>query len=222
MLNTVESMCKRLDDCRLLVDASSGVVASATRDDRVKLALRASTFVLAAAAIEEFFRGFVRELAETVTLSSMTLADVATPIHAVHLAKAFRALQDLRDPEKLWPVRVQVVSSHLDATRCALDIQEDELWLKGATTRPQHVHTVWMLFCLSGQPFSALRQEVAMRAIADRRNGIAHGELDPMALATDSEARPEILKDRLRAIEDWAFHCWESLQDYRSAKPFAA
>ena len=52
----------------------------------------------------------------------------------------------------------------------------------GKTLRPLHIQLFWALFELPGEPFPSLIHRQSLQTLADDRNSVAHGELQPSTL----------------------------------------
>ena len=164
--------------------------------------------------VEQFYREFARWLASHVDSRGVGARNLRTSLHALVSATDFRSLQQLRDPEKVFAKRMEVLERTVSAMHHALTLDSHEFGFDGESIRPRHIANLWSLFGLPGQPFENIHQRVALSVLADNRNDYAHGNIPLHQFLQNPECTSASLLQRIDAIEGWFFHCWATETEY--------
>jgi hypothetical protein len=170
---------------------------------------RAVTYVALAAAMEVFVREFIDDI--IVGLNALTLACDAVKPSLLVLASAshFDALRALGGL-KMWNRRVVVLKGVTTTTTFQLSGNVHPL--DGRTIRPRHLDTIWTVFGFPGTSLATAAHGLALTELAESRNNIAHGHIDPVTFG-----RGKALSDVVSAIDrvdDIALHMALTADDY--------
>jgi hypothetical protein len=127
--------------------------------------------------------------------------DLSPGLAAVASAERFQSLQDLRGL-KMWERRYEVVATALDAKVATLRPENGPL--DGRTIRPSHLDAIWTILDFPGSSAPGPLHRIALSEVADLRNDLAHGNIEPVAVGR-LKTRHDV--DRaIVLIEDIALH----------------
>lgn len=161
-----------------------------------------SSYVLIAAAIENFVRDTVSGLGKEIRGSGVPLRDIKTSLLSIFGDHHLSSLRDLRDYQKSWARKISLLAM----TNSTEPVGEPpvDLPLDGKTIRPVHLETIWAVFELPTSPFPNLICRAALTDIADGRNEIAHGHT-PIGTFAKKKGAADTLKKIIR-IEELLTH----------------
>jgi hypothetical protein len=217
IVDSLARACDRFDEVRSCLRWATSVEAAGSAAElRSSRELRASAFVAISGSIEQFFKEFVESLGIEVSASGATHDEIGLSLHAIVSSQDFRALQTLRDAEKMLHRRILLLERTVDQGRFMIRLAADELGLSGETIRAAHVNTVWRLFGLPGNGFESIGQQVSLRVFADNRNDYAHGKVPINQFLQNPECNTNRILERIAELEEWLFHCWQTADLYFS------
>ncbi len=219
-VEVLSPFCTRLDEVRTALRWAKAAQTRTDLERRVGQEINAASFVAISGAVEQFFRRFVEYLAQRVTEEKVALQDVRLSIHSLVSSDEFRSLQSLRDREKIFGARLALLTRTHDSEPCRVSIRHDELGLGGESIRPTQVEMIWRIFGLPPPAFKSIRQDLALRIVADNRNDFAHGQVSVSQFLQNPECEIDQIIVRLGDIEDWSFHCWEVADHYFGTSGF--
>jgi hypothetical protein len=185
------------------------VLAAQPASIEVLAAQRAATYVSLAAAVEVFVREFIDELIAELNALTLAYDRVRPSLLVLAHASDFDALRVLGGL-KMWDRRTLVLEG-VSANR-TLSLSPDVRPLDGRTIRPRHLNTLWKVFGLPGGPLASPAHGLALTELAESRNNLAHGHVDPVTFG-----RGKVLADVVRAIDrvdDIAVHAALAADDY--------
>jgi hypothetical protein len=191
--------------------ADSYKISPKMRD--VGLELQASCVVRCAAQVERLFRGCLEDVETGIGASSITVASL-TPGLRGYLGQGCRSNLS-RVPSRTLRV-LDVVSPQHPVNSAAVAL--GEIAGEGVTIRPHHFLLVWSLFSLPGSPLT-VRGQVALTAIANYRNWIAHGEENPKTLNDVLVAKGDDLHRTIMNVQDIAGNLVIGLDDFVTGLP---
>jgi hypothetical protein len=220
VINALAPFCDRFDEIRASLRWAKSAMSGSEAERRAAREVNASSFVGASGALEQFVRRFVESLAVGVADSGRPLNQIRLSMHAVVSSDDFRSLQDVKDREKVFRRRFEVLERTDAIDPCVFAVRLDELGLDGETIRPAHVNLIWTLFGLQAPAFANVQQQVAMRVIADNRNDYAHGKVPITQFLQSPECDVDRILVRLDELESWSFHCWKAADHYLSSQGY--
>ena len=176
----------------------------------------ASAYVLCAATVEEYSRRTLSLLYEDIVASNTLPKDLRVSLFAVLGDAQFESLKDLRDYEKTWAKRIELLT--LISMPKAPSTPGEPFPLDGRTIRPVHLETIWKIFGFKSSPFPSLHCRAALSELADSRNEVAHGHISSSLLAKKKGARDTIIK--IQRIEDLLTHITIQATEYITNREF--
>jgi RiboL-PSP-HEPN len=184
-----------------IIHAERVLAGSSAASVEILASQRAATYVTLAAAVEVFVREFVDDLISDLNALGLTCDRVRPSLLSLVHSPDFDALRALNGL-KMWNRRVVVLEAVRTAS--ALQFSTDIRPLDGRTIRPRHLETIWSVFGLPGAPLATPAHGLALTELAEARNNIAHGHVDPITFG-----RRKALSDVVSAIDrvdDIALH----------------
>lgn len=167
-------------------------------NDHVRVS-KALVMVWMAASVETFWKSYLGELC-----SRVSTAPVAK--RRRHLAAAgifyFDILGSMGDGKKLrrWGRVADFFIDLPNGTVSPTTIPYD-----GRTVRPDHLEIAWKVFSLSGAQFPSPIHKQVLNTLADRRNDVAHGLVDPQVVG--GAVTVGDLRDLMTKLEDIVDNC---------------
>jgi hypothetical protein len=166
--------------------------------DHVRIS-KALALVWMAASMETFWKSYLTELCVRVSAASLLRRRKNMAAAAIYY---FDTLGSFGEGKKLkrWHRAVDFFDKLPGAVRPPYAIPYD-----GRTIRPDHLALAWEVFCLKGSPFPSPVHKQDLNAMADQRNDVAHGLIEP-AVVGGSMTMGD-LRARLSRLDDLAIHC---------------
>ncbi len=172
----------RLDSIgQTLIWADAAILSGQLLQKKVAYLTIANAYVLAASAIEEFIRAHLKGLISELHKGQLKKSYLRTSILGISEHSRFDSLQDLREYEKEWQRKLDILASVTDDAIASFS--PDHIPLDGRTIRPVHLQTIWQVFGFHGSPFPDPLSKAALMEIANGRNDVAHGAVDPIVFA---------------------------------------
>jgi hypothetical protein len=164
---------------------------SATDRDRAA-AIRSSSYVWLAAALEVFVSRSLSLVLSIVNSSVKSHAQLRPSLLALVLHPQFESLVTVRGL-KQWGGRARLLQLVIDTGTA---IFGDQHPLDGRTLRHRHFETIWSVYGLEGEPLPSPVHGLALLELAEWRNKLAHGRVDPISFG-----RTKALRDVVRLID---------------------
>lgn len=196
--------------------AEVAVLNASLGEKRSAHLVTSSSYVLVAAAIENFARETVNSLSKDIRASKASPKDVKISLLSVFGDAHVISLRDVRDYQKLWNKKLELlamISDEQPLPEAAMDLPLD-----GKTIRPIHIETIWAVFGLPKSPFPNLLCRAALTDIADGRNEIAHGHIEVSTFSKKKGARDTLKK--IARIEELLTHITLQAMDYIAKKQY--
>lgn len=195
-----------LNELRAIVQsllwAEVNILASSPIQKRSAQLITSSSYVLIAAATENFFRRTLSTLAKDITASGVQKRDIKSSLHSIFGDHHLVSFRDLRDYQKSWEKRIELFE--LPSSTDLLNASPPELPLDGKTIRPIHLEIIWRVFALPNDPFPNLQCRAALVDVADGRNEVAHGHISVSTFAMKKGTKDTIKK--ISRIEELLTH----------------
>ncbi len=176
---------------------------------------RAWAYVSLAAALEDFVREFVDEMATYINEARHAHAALKLGVLSLVQAPKFDGVAASRRQD-IWDRRAEILKMAESA-----DVAELVVGLRpfdGRTVKAGHLRTVWAIFELPGDPVPTPVHGFALKDLAAGRNAVAHGNIDPL---TFGRQRPyaDVIR-RIEQVEDIAVHVAAAGATYVAADGF--
>lgn len=187
-------------------------------DPRVRAVVRsqkAGVYVWLAACIEAFVKGFLSRLIRDISQSNLNCNQIRVELIAVCAGATFSRIEELRKLKK-WHERIAALRNAFDS--CPATMQDQHLPLDGRTIEPYHLEIIWAVFALPRAPFQNPLQKLALLEIAENRNKVAHGSVQPEALG-GAKTIPD-MERLVRHVEDLVQHIYECGNEYLENSAF--
>lgn len=182
--------------------ADSASLGSSPIQKQVAQLVISTSYVLAAAAIEEYMREMVNGLCREICKAKPTFSALRSSLVSVFAGSQISSMRDLKDYEKIWEKRREF--SNLFSSTSLVDVENTETPIDGKTIRPVHVETIWQVFGFEEQPFTSALYRASLTDIADGRNDVAHGHTSIKKFAHKKGA-PDTDK-KIQRIQELALH----------------
>ena len=138
---------------------------------------KAWAYVKAAAVLERATRELLRVLLIELHRVAPPVLSVRASLLAIMGDPHLKSLSDLRAYEKIWKKRCELFQ--MSKSQQPAEFLLDALPLDGRTLRPQHFETIWAVFGFSEPVLPSPLHKLALTELADFRNKLAHGSVDP-------------------------------------------
>jgi hypothetical protein len=176
---------------------------------------RAWAYVSLAAAIEDFVRDFVDEMATYINKARQSHAALKLGVLSLVQAPKFDGVAASRRQD-VWDRRAEIL-------KMAESVAVAELLvglrpLDGRTIRAGHLRTLWTIFELPGDPVPSPVHGLALKDLAAGRNAVAHGSVDPLTFG-GQKAYVDVIR-RIEQVEDIAVHVAAAGATYVAAGGF--
>lgn len=208
--NALVSASTELDRVRNDLEfVRSAVVHRASIDRDRNASIVSGCYVWTAAAIEKFIKSTIEGLLTEINNSGVTYNRLKSCLFSLACAPDFYSLQDIRGL-RMWRRRVDIFGK-LDLTsNVAFNLAE--LPLDGATIRPDHLEAIWFVFDIGGSSIPSPRHRFALIDVAEGRNQVAHGEIDPITFGRNKV--PTDVLNIVNYIEEIVLHINMATIDY--------
>lgn len=172
---------------RQLSAASSGGMAVSASSRDLHSLVRASVYLWLSAILERFLKDSLHALLVEIEASAASTGKIRLRLFSLVCSPELQALRDLAGL-KMWEKRLEILD-RLDA-KTAVAFGSRNLPLDGRTLREEHFRTIWSVFEFPGYCLPGNAHKLALEDVADSRNDLAHGEVDPLTMGrrkTDTE-----------------------------------
>lgn len=202
------SAAVRLDELRALLMFHDSL-RSHRRSNDLARASRAWAYVVMAATLEDFVRGFLDELAGYISAAGLALADVNLGVLSLVAASKFDAAAAGRS-QKMWGARADILK--LAGSTTTAVIPSGLHPLDGRTIRQIHLDSLWHIYGLPGAPLPSPLHALALRDLSEGRNDVAHGNIDPNSFGA-GKPYGDVMR-RVNQLEDILVHVAAAGADY--------
>jgi RiboL-PSP-HEPN len=160
-----------------LYDASTARISS-TSVTRERGALATSmAYIWMCASLEAYMKDFLSTLIKEINASGVTYSELSPCLYSIAFAEDLQSLRDLKNL-KMWSKRSNMfVSLHNNST---VTLSEKDIPLDGKSIRPEHLDAIWDVFQFDQPKVPHPKHLLALSDLADGRNSVAHGEVDPI------------------------------------------
>ena len=205
-------------DCFGRIKAELAIEDTRPRHEVVKAfgGNRAWAYVKAAAVLERVVRDTLAELMRELNRSATPVDGLRVSLRGLLAEPELKSLRDLRAYEKVWRKRCELFRVAGATTPALFGVEV--LPLDGRTLRPKHFDVVWEVFGLDGPSLPSPMHKLALTELADFRNDLAHGNVDP-----DDVQRMKTFADVTRMVgytEEIAEHLLVSVEQYVNTRAY--
>lgn len=207
-LNTVAQEIDRIRNDVQTIDPSRLRRSPVLRDQAART--MAVTYVWLAASMENYLKTVLQSLFAEINNSGVTYDLLKSCLFSAICTPELTSLKTLADHRKIWPKRIDMFA-RLWHTQ-AVDLNLSEIPYDGKTVRPEHLEVIWAVFSFPGNPMPSPLHSFALKDVADGRNEVAHGEVDPITFGRNKN--PTDVLAQITRIEDIVMHLASTSNDY--------
>jgi hypothetical protein len=171
--------------------------------------IRAWCYVWMAAILEAYVGGILAAVIGEINSKRVPCDRLRVSLLSLLCSSDLDSLQQVRGL-KMWDRRVETMNRVRSSTHIPLDA--NVLPLDGLTLRRAHFATIWNEFGFGGQNLPSPLHVLALQDLADGRNAVAHGHVDPAGFG-----RRKATGDALRLatqVEDIIVNLAEAADEY--------
>lgn len=198
----------RLDELRLFVSHLDGLHAQAGRYDLTKTS-RAWAFIALGAALEQFVKDWVDEMADHINRANVPLVNLRLGLISLTQAGAFDSVAAGRRQD-MWDRRAAILQA--SAGHGTATLVSGLRPLDGRTIGQWHLNSIWTVYELPGQPLPSPLHGLALKDLTEGRNEVAHGNTAPTSFGGQKTYAD--VRRRIDQIEDIALHMGSTAEAY--------
>lgn len=178
--------------------------------------IRAYAYVWLAAVLERVVNDALRSVLTELTSLSLPSHAFRSSLFAL-LCHAELTSIAARNPNPAWDTRIQLLSRLTSPLPAAFNV--DTLPLDGRTLKAEHFDRIWYVFGLSGPSLPAPKHGMALKDLAEGRNKVAHGNVDPISFGK-SKTAADVLQLTHR-VDEILVHVLTQFDDYVKQAKYA-
>jgi hypothetical protein len=155
---------------------------------------KACAYLWLSASVEGFVDQSLLSILAELESRHVPLAHLKRGLIALSLESKFQSLRDIRNLEKSWDCRIEVLESSSSLDRATFP--EGLLPLDPRTLRPYHFKVIWRVFGFEGVSIPTPRHAMQLRDLAEGRNELAHGRT-----TFEQFGRRKVIREIIRLLE---------------------
>lgn len=192
----------------LLHADATGLSHSAQLRER-SASTRAYAYIWLAAVLERVVNDALKDVLQE--LSALTLPGIKfrASLFALICDSQLTSIA-ARGPNPAWDVRLELLDRMLDPAPIVFN--QDTLPLDGRTLRGEHFDRIWLVFGVPGTSLPGPQHRLALRDLAEGRNMVAHGGLDPITFGR-AKAVGDVIK-LVGRVDEIVIHLLAQLDAY--------
>lgn len=198
-----------------IAHADASLISSSSPVQERGAAVRASAYVWLAALLERVVRDALQATLQEISLLAVPLHDLRLSLFSLLCDAEFTSIVD-RSRSHSWEQKIAVLSRTSEATPALL--ARNVLPLDGRTIRAEHFDTIWLVLGLGAPSVPSPLHRIALKDLADGRNEIAHGHMDPVMFGR-AKATSDVLRIATR-VDEVILHLLTSLDAYVDRKMY--
>jgi hypothetical protein len=209
---TSELMLATRELARIRADiahADTAVISPSSPVQERGAAVRASAYVWLAALLERIARDALQATLREITQLAVPVKDLRFSLFSLLCDGEFASIAD-RSRSSSWEQKIALFLRTAEAKPALL--AENILPLDGRTIRGEHFDTIWLVLGLGAPSVPSPLHRIALKDLADGRNEIAHGHIDPVTFGR-SKATNDMLGIAKR-VDEVILHLLGSLDAY--------
>lgn len=198
-----------------IAHADTAVISPSSPVQERGAAVRASAYVWLAALLERIVRDALQATLREITLLAVPVKDLRFSLFSLLCDAEFASITD-RSRSNSWNQKIAIFLRTAEANPALL--AEDILPIDGKTIRGEHFDTIWLVLGLSAPSILSPLHRMALKDLADGRNEVAHGHIDPVTFG-----RSKATKDMLSIVDrvdELISHLLGSLDAYVDRKKY--
>lgn len=189
--------------------ADIGAISPASPMRERAAATRAAAYVWLAATLERVVKNAVQLTIREITVAAPALKDLRLSLFALVCDADFNSVIDLGRSGS-WQKKILLLERTVDANPALLS--EDVLPLDGRTIRGNHFDTIWIVLGMQGPSVPSPLHRIALKDLADGRNDVAHGHLDPVTFGRNKATKD--LQRLIQQVDEVIIHLLTELDAY--------
>jgi hypothetical protein len=198
-----------------IVHADVAVISPSSPVQERGAAVRASAYVWLSALLERTVRNALQATLREITLLAVPVKDLRFSLLSLLCDAEFSSIAD-RGRSSSWEQKISVFLRTAEESPAFL--AENILPLDGRTIRGEHFDTIWLVLGLRVPSVPSPLHRIALRDLADGRNKVAHGHIDPVMFGR-SKATNDML-GVAKCVDEVILHLLGSLDAYVDDKQY--
>lgn len=194
-------------------DTASLSIATPVRE-RAALS-KASAYIWLAAMLERLARDSLAASFREITTHQPSCRDLKLSLFALLCDGDFESVAT-KARGSSWERKVSLFEKTFDSS--AVFLSDHVLPLDGKTIRAEHLDAIWLVLGIGGDSTPSPLHRIALKELADGRNDVAHGHLDPVLFGRQ-KATSDLVK-MVNRVEDVVIHLLSALDDYIKNKRY--
>lgn len=199
-----------------IAHADAAVISPSSPVQDRGAAVRASAYVWLAALLERTVREALQATLREISLLAVPFKDLRFSLFSLLCEAEFASVAD-RSRSSSWEQKIAMFLRTAEANPALL--AENILPLDGRTIRAEHFDTIWLVLGLGVPSVPSPLHRIALKDLADGRNEIAHGHIDPVTFGR-SKATVDMFRITQR-VDEVILHLLGSLDAYVDKKQYA-
>lgn len=199
-----------------IAHADTAVISSSLSVRERGAAVRASAYVWLAALLERTVRDVLQATLREISLLAVPLKDLRFSLFSLLCEAEFASIAD-RSRSSSWEQKIAMFLRTAEENPALL--AENILPLDGRTIRGEHFDTIWLVLGLGAPSVPSPLHRIALKDLADGRNEVAHGHIDPVTFGR-SKATVDVIRITQR-VDEVILHLLASLDAYVDKKQYA-
>jgi hypothetical protein len=180
-----------------IAHADAAVISSSSPIQERGAAVRAAAYVWLAALLERIVRDALQATLREISLLTIPVKHLRFSLFSLLCDAEFASIAE-RSRSNSWEQKIAVLLRTAEANPAFLS--EDILPLDGRTIRGEHFDTIWLVLGLSAPSVPSPLHRIALKDLADGRNEVAHGHIDPVTFGR-SKATSDMIRIATRVDE---------------------
>lgn len=153
------------------------------------------SYVWLSGVLESFFKNTNKEIFNYINSLSLSHESVSENLFIACLGDELNSMQDTRGMKK-WISKI-VLFSKINSKEITVFLDESYIPYDKKTIRSEHIKLMWEFYGFSGNSLPNPRYHLVLEDLANGRNDVAHGEIDPLSFG-----RSKRIGQVLRIIND--------------------
>lgn len=199
-----------------IAHADSAVISPSSPIQERGAAVRASAYVWLAALLERIVRDALQGTLREISLLAVPFKDLKLSLFSLLCDAEFTSISD-RGRNTAWEQKITVFLRTVEGSPALL--ADNVLPLDGRTIRGEHFDTIWLVLGISAPSVPSPLHRIALKDLADGRNEIAHGHIDPVGFGR-SKATNDMLR-MIKRVDEVILHLLTSLDAYVANKHYS-
>lgn len=199
-----------------IMHADVSVLTASLQVKERSAVIRAHVYIWLAALLERIVRDAIRDSLRELSALGLPCNRFRASLFALLCHPEIMSVVD-RNRQTGWAVRVGLFDRVLADVPAMFS--EDILPLDGRTLRGEHFDNIWIVLGLPGHSLPGPQHRAALKDLAEGRNEVAHGHLDPVFFGK-AKATADLIGLAVR-VDEIITHLLSALDEYIGKRQYA-